>query len=190
MDILVGSSWPEWLQTISTPAAVLVATVAIWSTFKIERDRRRAAVKDRRLRARGLALAIYPELMELKAKVMGSRSFLDNVVPRLLGDWQLNELSRAKLEVPPTLERSLDEMWLLGEKAASPILQAVSVSSQFDRMVDRWVDDMNKGRSFEPGPEKVLERLRSHLDVVGRLIEEAETAIAPIHDGSAWSTDK
>ncbi len=180
MSSLTCPTWIDYLQALSAPAAVSVAVVAIWSIFKIERHRRRAADEERKLRARALELLIYPELLELKAKVIGSSSILKRSAKEIIKARRFDELSRLRLEVPPNLERVLDQMWLLGERAASPILQAVSVGSQFDRMVEKWIDDLTKGRKLEPGPEKQLQHLETHLRILGKLIHEAETAIEPL----------
>jgi hypothetical protein len=177
-------TWIDYLQAISAPAAVLVAAVAIWSTLKIEYDRQRIVNEEKRLRARSLALSIFPELLELQAKVSGSRSLLERSARENFNNRQFNELKRLQLEVPPYLKRSTDQLWLLGENAASPILQAVSVSGQYDRMVEKWVEDLNRGRQLEPGPEKILARFASHLEVIEKLILEAKDNIGSIHDGT------
>lgn len=187
MPTLSCPNWIDYLQAFSAPAAVAVASIAIWSTFKIARDNQKATKEERDLRARAIALAIFPEILELKAKVIGARSILKLSAKESLDAHRFNELSRLKLVVPPTLKAATEQMWLLGEKTAAPILQAVSVSDQFDRMVEKWVEDLNSHRKFEPGSEELLEIFEKHLDVAGKLIEEAESVIGPIHDGPVSS---
>ena len=174
--------WPAWIQAWTSVVGIGVAFTAIWATLKIAREQRRMATEERRLRARNLALAGYPELLELEAKVIGIRNFWKEIAPSHLAENQFEKLKRGTIKVPPFLSSSLDQLYVLDEQVSTIISQLVSAARIFDRMVEQYVEDLNSGAPFVANQDEMLPLLDNHLDVLETLVKEAEEAIGPSHD--------
>jgi|ETNmetMinimDraft_12_1059888.scaffolds.fasta_scaffold372979_1 hypothetical protein len=127
--------------------------------------------------------------MELKAKVMGAKSYLSAALvsikhsPNVMPDLEV-----AYLGMPPTLAKNLENFYLLGETIASPILQAVSIGQQYDRMVADWQNDIRESRPRSMSPLAGCQHLLKHLEHVEVLVAEGEMAIEPLHDGTSAPT--
>ncbi|MGH6937548.1 hypothetical protein, partial [Hypericibacter sp.] len=65
-----------WAQFVGAMIAIGIAIIVPWNEKRLEV---RALAADRRLQARSLAIAIYPELLELKARVLGVQKDIERI---------------------------------------------------------------------------------------------------------------
>ena len=158
-----------WIQAIGSIIAILVA---IWIGHRNHKHSVRVFEKsrcrddaDRRMKARSLALAIFPELMELKAKVAGA--------------WHGEKVRFHSLDISPVLIESVNRLYLLDE-AGAEIQQLVATSRQLNRMVKSIVD-MKRTNTREEITEAKA-KLRSHLRAIGVALDQAIELIGSIHD--------
>jgi hypothetical protein len=89
-------------------------------------------------------------------------------------------INTAAIEIPPMLNRSVDQLYLLGE-AGKSIMQLYSVMMQYNSLIKRLCDEAIKDvSSFNPS--KAADNLNGHLRVIGTDIAAAEKQIEAFHD--------
>lgn len=153
-----------WVQAIGS---VLAIVAAVWiadrayrrSERMFEQTRRRDEV-ERRLKARSLAIALYPELLDMQQTIQTAR--------HASGEPKLRSL-----DIPHVLLQSIDRLYLLGDAGAA-IQKFVATSRQFNRLVDEIRQHTGGDREADLAPD--LEKVESTLT-------EAEELLSPIHDG-------
>lgn len=100
-------------------------------------------------------------------------------------DQRLYELlSQATVVLPPTLQRSVHTMHLLGDAAGSEVQQLVAILSQYNRMVELLKSELAHGTVFADG-YLITESL--HLEAAQPLIDKAIELVGRIQDGE-WAT--
>ena len=143
--------------------AVLLAIFVGWWQFSqshgLAKAQRESEDRDRKLKARSLALALYPELLEMKAKIQRAKG--------LYGVIRVETL-----EIPPVLIDSVHRLYLLDD-AGDAIQNFLAASRQFDRMVKDppAVADINKA-------------LGGHVDYMRDTLDGAIELIDPIVDAA------
>jgi hypothetical protein len=86
----------------------------------------------------------------------------------------------ARIELPPLLSRTVDQLYILDE-AGPTLLQLISVTLQYNHMVITLAGQIRQHvDSFNP-PEH-QKHLSGHLRVIAQDIAEAERFITPLHD--------
>jgi hypothetical protein len=88
----------------------------------------------------------------------------------------------ADIPVPPILDRSFDNLYLLGG-AGHSIQQLVSLILQYDHMLQKLASDIEKGGSTDL--DSPAREFQPHLTAIGDLLVEAQQKLAPIHDEAA-----
>lgn len=153
-----------WVQAIGSIGAILAA---VWignrayrRSERILDETRRHDEAERRLKARSLAIALYPELLDMQRTVQTARHVSGE--PRL-----------RPLDITPVLLQSIDRLYLLGE-AGTAIQKFVATSRQFERLVDEISRHTGMNRK---------EELIDHLENVEITITEAMELLSPIRDG-------
>jgi len=173
----------DWIETHPGAAAWaqgMIGTVglgiAIYVPWRIRHDERAEAASDRKLRSRSLALAIYPELLELKIKLNVLDSRLRSLAPP---DTEIalkpDERNRLLVPITPALERNVDNLYILGSDAGGLIQQLIATMAQTNRMIEAVTPQRPQFN-----PTELMER---HVALSRSLTEQALTAVAPIHDG-------
>src|SRR5258708_3422376 len=122
---------PAWLQAFAAIVALVISVVALWQTNAVERRRDR-------MRARGIAVAVYPELLKLCDAVRDTDQGLARLKQRsttLVGQAIGATVQTGVIAVPYMLERNVDNLYLLGEPAGPACLQLVNVLNQYNALV-------------------------------------------------------
>lgn len=167
-----------WAQGFGSIAAV---GVAIYVPWKIQNRAMKEAREERDLKARSLAILIWPAVLELKVLIARAVEFIEmELAPNR--DLQLLPLVDAvSIELPSILSSSIDRLWWLGEKAAPPMLQLVAVAEQYQQMLNQIRDRAVSGQGAYDAP-RVREILGPHLKVIKQSMVEIESTLGPIHD--------
>jgi hypothetical protein len=170
---------------------VLIAGVFAYAAGRIQASATRRAAADQiaetrrkdRLQAHCMAVGIYPEILKVRASYERAFDIIANAFPKMQKGFttQIVEVIRdARIVVPPLLNRSIDQLYVL-EEAGATMLQLLSVILQYNSMVDALAkqisDDAN---SFDPSTH--LRNFSGHLGVIPQLLDEAELQIKPFHD--------
>ncbi len=167
---------PAWLQAF---AAIVALGISVWAVWQTNAGERR---KDR-LRAHGIAVAIYPELLKLTGVLQNVRDSLARLKTNsrvLVGQTIAATVQTGKVPIPPMLERNVDNFYLLGEPAGPTCLQLVSILLQYNSLVEdvaARIVIMNA----QQWPE-AIEHLESHLDLIFQVVSKCAEDVRPIHD--------
>jgi hypothetical protein len=153
--------------------------ISVWAIMRTNAAERR---KDS-LRARGIAVAIYPELLKLTPIVDDIRQRLVQLKKEQSG--QVGQsiawiTQTAQIAVPPMLERNVDNLYLLDEPAGPACLQLVNILLQYNTLVA----DMS-GRIIQMNAQQWPEAIGhfdQHLDLVASLTLKSATLVQKIHD--------
>lgn len=125
-----------------------------------------------RLRARGLAIAIYPELLEMQVDVETRfRHVSMGFTPDLAGERE-GFLNVMLLPLLPFMERNIESLYIM-ESGAASLLQIVSVTWQYNRLVK-----LSRGNDE-------LDSLHGQLTLLKQAIADALREISPLHDEAA-----
>lgn len=168
---------PGWLQAF---AALVALVIGVWSvvwTGNIARNRNRQEI-------RGVAVAIYPEIAILAEATKAVRGGLidlktryGNLVGQSVG---ASFQSVAGIDVPPMLDRNIDKLFILGDRAGPSCLQLVRLIIQYNSTVA----DMSQRimvMNVEQWKEAVG-HLEDHLSLLDQVIAKCEHEVRPIHD--------
>jgi hypothetical protein len=163
--------------------ALLAGIIAYFGAMRAA-DRQVTALRRRdRLQARGIAVAVYPELMEIQVALDRTRNILSNNFPAVSGGIKLSILQvvqSAKIDLPAMLARNADNFYVV-EPGAASLFQIVSYILQYNDLIDTLAKqiDENPGR-FDAA--KHHHDLSGHLTMIGKAVADARQELAPIHD--------
>ncbi len=160
-----------WVQAVGSVVAVLLAILVGWWQFHqshgLAKAQRESEDRDRKLKARSLALALYPELLEMKAKIQRAKGLYGVIRVETLG-------------IPPVLIQSVHRLYLLDE-AGRAIQNFLAASRQFERMVE----DPPKPDAAAGGEVvDVNQVLAGHVDYMRDTLDDAIELIDPIVDAA------
>ncbi len=144
-----------WLQAVGT----IVAIIVVWI---IARKDHRREIRGNRLKARSLAIAICPALLEMQEKLQSARKPDGNI--------DLDQI----LNIPMELFDSMNDLYLL-EEAGAQIQQYRALSIVFDRKMREFqgIGDLRGG-----WPEK----LKPELDAMETALNLAVELVVVIRD--------
>ena len=161
ITIVLDGAWAAWVQAIGSVAAILVA---IWIAHREHRratdlfiNQQAAQDREERRKARSLAIALFPELLEMKRK-------LD---PRVVEFMLTGHVS---VEVPPVLVESLGHLYLL-KNAGDEIQQFLAMVRQLHRIIDEA-----RGKPGRPAG------IDEYLESTNVALNRAMKLLATIHD--------
>ena len=159
------------VQAVGSVGAVLLAILVGWWQFhqshRLTKEQRESEDRDRKLKARSLALALYPELLEMKAKIQRAKGLYGVIRVETLG-------------IPPVLIQSVHRLYLLDE-AGRAIQNFLAASRQFERMVE----DPPKPDAAAAGEVvDVNQVLAGHVDYMRDTLDDAIELIDPIVDAA------
>jgi hypothetical protein len=168
---------PAWLQTF---AAIVALIISVWAAWRVgASDRRRD-----RLQARGMAVAIYPELLKLEITIEDTRQNLHEVkaqAGKLVGQSVAASVQvGGYIETPPMLDRNVDKLFLLGERAGPACLQLVGMLQQYNALVEAIavrIVVMNATQWAE-----AVQHLEEHLTLLTGVVAKCAAKVQPIHD--------
>ncbi|WP_316168410.1 MULTISPECIES: hypothetical protein [unclassified Bradyrhizobium] len=166
-----------WLQA---GAAIAALAISCWAVLWTSASSRR---RDR-LELRGLAVAVFPEIMMLKASIPEIRKDLADIPRRykgLVGQSIAAELQmRTSIPLPPMMERNVDKLFLLGEVAGPSCLHLVRLIMQYNSTIDgiaAHVAVMNAEQWVE-----AVRQIDDHLKLLDGVVAKCENEVKPIHD--------
>lgn len=175
--ILKPEYLPAWLQAASAITALAISVWAVWWTGAAARRRDR-------LERRGLAVAIYPELLMLKESTAQVRSGMADMRQRY-GNLHGQSIAAsfqntASIAIPPMIERNVDKLFLLGDLAGPSCLHLYRFLLQYNTMVGQFAS-----RVAMMTPEQWIEttgQLDEHLTLLDGIIDKSEHEVRPIHN--------
>ena len=167
---------PAWLQAF---AGIVALGISVWAVLHAN-----AAEKRRdKLKARGIAVAIFPELLKLDDTIENARSTLERLKsnPRVLvGQAIAATVAGGQIAIPPMVDRNVDGLYLLGEPAGPSCLQLISILLQYNALV---IDVASRMMVMNADQWKEgIEHLESHLTLVAAVVAKCQSAVRPIHD--------
>ena len=129
-----------WVQAIG--ATLAVATAVLVPALQA-RNARRQRDADRKLRAKSLAIAIYPDLLHIRLTCRRIRRHLQTVidetlVPRLGGSDEIDvaeHASRLTVPVSEALRAMVPQFYLLGEPIGPEVQKCIGRSMKFNDLV-------------------------------------------------------
>jgi hypothetical protein len=167
---------PAWLQTFAAIVALVISVVAIWQSNAVERKRNK-------LRAHGIAVAIYPELLKLAATLKFTHENFQQLKLRnsaLVGQSIAAMVHTGTISIPFVLDRNVDNLYLLGEPVGPARLQLVNVLLQYSDLV-RDIAGRVVMMNAQQWPEAV-DHLDSHLNLISVVVDKYVVDVRPIHD--------
>jgi len=173
----------DWQTLIAGVFALVAAAVGAWAAYRVGNAQMTAAEQRDRLQGRCLAVAIYPELLELEVVHKRAIGMFADKVPKVRRElWPAAEtvalIRDVQIDIPPVLFRTLDQLYLVGE-AGPTLLQLISVLLQYNKLVEtlpqRDLRDVHALALHE-------QILSGQLSVIGRDIAKAKRLLAHIHD--------
>ena len=169
--------FPAWLQAF---AAIVALIISVWATLKATSgDKRRD-----RLQSRGIAVAIYPEILKLTITIQNVREGLaalrahnSNLVGQSVS---ASVLLTGRISIPPMLDRNIDRLFMLGDVAGPACLQLVNVLIQYNALVDDIAARMVM-LNAATWPQAVG-HLEQHLTLLDSVVAKCQHEVAPLHD--------
>jgi len=177
----------DWQTIIAGALALIAALIGAKAAYQVGNSQMLASKNRDQLQARCLAVAVAPEIMQIKADFERATKVI-NETSRLAKkqNWMTEEtvdlILSAQIDVPPLLSQSIQQLYLLGETGRH-LLQLVSVTFQYNRLVQNLGTTIrNNIDRFDPTAHQ--DALSGHLRVIERNLSEAESSIEPLHDGA------
>jgi hypothetical protein len=173
---MMSAEAASWVQASAALVALLLSGLAIWRQSWAERSREKS-------QARGIAVAIYPELLKMDVGLERATSIMRDISaskghPAVA---LAQMLSAAKIGIPPMMRLNLKRLhWLPGD-AGPTVIQLVSVTMQFDELVDSCAMQI-KGLGVTDAKGHVTD-LAGHLKLLTQVLTQAQQQVGPIHDG-------
>jgi len=166
---------PSWLQAFT---AFVALGVSVWAVIRSSSSQR----KRDRLESRGIAVAVYPEILMLPTIIQNVRDNLRLLTERnanLVGQSVAASVQQiARIEIPPMLDRNIDRLFMLGDLGGPSCLQLVRLIMQHNTTVDALANGMVvMGRQW---PE-VVGQIEPHLALLEKVVEKCEHEIKPLH---------
>jgi hypothetical protein len=139
---------------------------------------RETADRERRLKARAVALAVYPAVMEMQSRAQSMSGFIQKV--RNSGGTEVSRTDETvhalTIPVPPALIRWSGDLYILGDRPGGDLIQLASMCELNNRMISE-----TKRNSLMP------ELHSEHAKSVIHLCDEIVDALRPFHDGASLS---
>jgi hypothetical protein len=161
--------------------AALIGAAAIWQQTQAQLAA--AADKDR-LQSYGIALGVYPGLLDVEEAHKRAAKSINEEWPKT-DQWGAKHaiaahVRDAGIPVPPILNRSFDNLYLLGE-AGQELLQLVGLILRYDGLLEKLARNIEQ-EIVAPHLKPQVEPFKNRLDLIGQALREAEPKLALIHD--------
>jgi hypothetical protein len=179
-DIVNDGALAAWVQAGS---AAIALGIAIFVPYRLDERARTRAENERRMKARVISKAIFPELLEARAALDGAMARWRGARGGIAGAGSVARLAVFRMRVPPSLEGAFDQLYVLGEPAGPTLMQLKSVMAQYNRMIDELERRVSSDQ--EVVLEHAAEAISGHLSALEALIQSAKAEITPVHDGES-----
>lgn len=174
----------DWQTIITGALAIIAALIGALAAYSVGNSQLSAAKKKDNLQARCLAVAIAPELLQMRVAHERATKTISETFPLAKSQgWATAgtvELIRSvQIDVPPLLNRSTEQLYLL-ESAGPSLLQMISVTHQYNMMVMALSKQIGFNvDTFDPPAHR--RDLSGQLNVIETNLAEAEKLIEPLH---------
>jgi hypothetical protein len=167
----------SWLQAF---AAMVALGISVWAALRagaVERKRDR-------LQSYGIAVAIYPEILQMEVILENTRKHFDQLVQdfggRLVGQNIAASIVNGQIALPAMLDRNVDRLFMLGAIPGASCLQLGNVLSQYNSLVEAIAarTTMLNANQWKEG----IGHLKQHLDLLGGVVAKCKHEVAPLHD--------
>jgi hypothetical protein len=180
----------DWQTIFAGAMAILAAIIGAGAAYYVGHIQMAAAKEKDRSQARCLAVAVLPELLQLKMRHDRATKIVSEEFPRAKREhWAtvgtVSLILSAQVELTPFLDRTVGELYIL-ERAGPTLLQLVAVTLQYNNLIRTLAQQIRDNvNSFNPPEHK--QHLCGQLQVIEQDIVEAERLIGPIHDEATVS---
>src|SRR4051794_4382992 len=96
---------PAWLSAGAAIVALFISTMSVVRPTLADR-------RERRIRARALAVAIYPDVRRVSSSLKDATAVFEGCISRKSGA----KLGQAEVPLPVMLDRMVTDLWRLGGK--------------------------------------------------------------------------
>ena len=117
----------DWQTIITGGLAIVAAIIGAWAAYRIGNAQMAAAKRKDRLQAQCIAVAISPELLDFKVRHERASKIINEEFPKVkaqrpsaMTDAVVALILDARIELPPLLSRTVDQLYILDE--AGPTL--------------------------------------------------------------------
>ena len=189
----------DWQTIITGGLAILAALIGggmayragviqAKATQKAANEQIGATARRDRLQARGIAVAIYSDILELAVTIEKTRMRVDEITrsfsDRLPGQNIAARLQEAgSIEIPRMLNSNIDLLFMLREPAGSACIQLVTSLFQYDALV-RDITSRIMTRNADEWAEKDIQPLEEHLTSLGEIVIKCRDEVRLITMGS------
>ena len=142
-----------WVQAVGTilafSAAVFFSRQGHQRSIKMFEEERGREEGIRHLRAHSLAHALYPDLLEVKAKIKVSEAAISR--QRTQGEYlgAPQEITQDwEIDIPEGFRSAGEMFYLLGTDTAPVVSQLLSLLHQHNRVAGRLIEELNDERTF------------------------------------------
>lgn len=174
-----------FVQAAAAITALGIAVTAVTVPWRQQRRREQAAEREQTLKTRCLATAISFDLHEIATSLAAVRltatgqSFLSSIP----GGAAIQEVLATKVELPPTIVSSRDQVYLLGDPAGPTLLRLLAILKIYNAAVDQEADLCITEPAINAGER--WGHLLGFVQDVQPKIEEAIKLIAPFANGTS-----
>ncbi len=185
----------DWQTIITGGLAILAALIGGGMTYragviqakatqKAANEQIAAAARKDRLQARGIAVAIYSDILELIIIIEKSRSRINEITRSFSGRLHGQNITAlvqevGSIEMPRMLNSNIDLLYMLGEPAGTSCLQLVSFVFQYDALV-RDIASRIVTQGANEWAETDVRHLDEELTSLGQLVTKCKDEVQPI----------
>lgn len=174
---------PTWLQTV---AAIVALAISMWAVLRQNSAERR---RDK-LRARAIAIAVYPEVLELERAIDIKRAWIRSILDQssmLVGASIAASFENFVVEPPPMLGRQVDNLWLLAGDAGPAALRLLAMLDQYNASLSEIATRIaTLGPSQWGNSAKAVDE---HLGRVERTRKICEIVLKPMYEAVAKDSE-
>jgi hypothetical protein len=189
----------DWQTIITGGLAILAALIGGGMTYragviqakatrKAANEQIAAAARKDRLQARGIAVAIYSDILELKIIIEKSRTRIIEITRSFSGELPGQNISAlvqevGSIEMPRMLNSNIDLLFMLSEPAGPACLQLVSLLFQYDALV-KDITSRIVTRNADEWAEKDIRHLEEHLTSLEEVVTKCKNEVQAITTGA------
>ena len=174
----------DWQTIIAGFLAIGAAIIGAIAVYRVGNAQMAAAKKKDRLQAKSLAVAILPEILQLRVHHDRAMDIVHQEFPKIKNTDANNGvaylINMAAIELPPVLSRSIDQLYILKEAGAT-LTQLYSVTMQYNSLIKKLCDKAIKD-TYSFNASKTADDLDGHLLLIRTDIDDAEKQIEKFHD--------
>src|SRR5271165_392696 len=175
----------DWQTLVAGGLAIVAAIIGAIAAYRVGNAQVRVAKEKDLLQARGIAVAIYSEILKLNITIKDARKQLHQLNEQFAGRQPGQTVAAhvaqvVTIHIPPMLDRNIDRLFMLGDLAGPACLQLVNLLFQYDTLVQNVTSRMMM-LNADQWPEDI-KHLQEHLTLLEGVIAKCKHEVRPIHD--------